>query len=181
LPQHYCRQGIIAGLALAVKYYVILIALALAACAQPGYMYDTGSFVQHPRPEFCSSHGQVLDPTTLQCVTPPPPPPPTQAQIEQSQKGDATRRERDACVNVAGRKFQLKAEGAVASYEIWRAELKQCDDLWVSRRIAQQMMSGDCSLKLDWMLRYRMLVYVAEQKEMAEDRYAEICGKARRN
>jgi hypothetical protein len=33
-------------------------------------MYDTGSFVQHPRPEFCASRGQVLDPNTLDCVTP---------------------------------------------------------------------------------------------------------------
>jgi hypothetical protein len=167
-----------------VKYYVILVALALGACAQPGYMYDTGSFVQHPKPELCLSRGQMLDPITLQCVTPPPPPPPTQAQVEQSQRANAVKRERDACVGVANRKFQLKAEGAVASYAIWRAELKQCDDLMMSRLVAQQIKGvglADCSLKLDWMLRYRMMVYAAEQKEMAEDRYAEICGKARRD
>jgi hypothetical protein len=32
------------------------------------------------------------------------------------------------------------------------------------------------ALKLDWILRYHTMVYVPEQKEMAEDRYAEICG-----
>jgi hypothetical protein len=40
---------------------------------------------------------------------------------------------------------------------------------------------ANCSLKLDWMLRYRMMVPDFEQKEMAEDRYAEICGKVRRD
>jgi hypothetical protein len=53
-----------------MRTVVILVALAVSACAQPGYMYDTGSFVQHPRPEFCASRGQVLDPNTLDCVTP---------------------------------------------------------------------------------------------------------------
>jgi hypothetical protein len=37
-------------------------------------------------------------------------------------------------------------------------------------------MGADCSLKLDWKARYRMLLYDADQKEMAEDRCAEICG-----
>jgi hypothetical protein len=47
-----------------------------------------------------------------------------------------------------------------------------------SRLVAQQLrsMGGDCSLKLDWMLRYRMMVFDPDQKDMAEDRYAEICG-----
>jgi hypothetical protein len=51
-----------------MRHGVILVALAAGACAQPGYMYDTGSFVQHPRPGFCSSRGQAFDPNTLDCV-----------------------------------------------------------------------------------------------------------------
>jgi hypothetical protein len=53
---------------------VILVALAASACAPPGYMYDTGSFVPHPRPEFCASRGQQYDYSTGQCVPPPSPP-----------------------------------------------------------------------------------------------------------
>jgi hypothetical protein len=100
-------------------------------------------------------------------------------QVAQAQQSDAITSERNACVAAANKKFQLKAEGAVASYAIWRAEQKQCNDLMLSRLTAQKMkgMGGDCSLKLDWMLRYRMMVYDPDQKAMAEDRYAEICGK----
>jgi hypothetical protein len=160
-----------------VRRFVILVALAAGACAQPGYMYDTGSFIQHPRPELCASRGQVLDPNTLDCVTPPPPPPPTPMQVAQQQASDAIKRERDACVSAATTKFHRMAEGAVASPAIWRAELKQCDDLMISRLTAQQLktMGGNCSLKLDWMMRYQMMVYDPDQKAMAEDRYAEIC------
>jgi hypothetical protein len=51
----------------------------------------------------------------------------------------------------------------------------------VSRYVAQHLVGADCSLKLDWLLRYRMQVYGNfEMNEMAEDRYAEICAKARR-
>ncbi|MCK9908287.1 hypothetical protein MXD81_04050 [Microbacteriaceae bacterium K1510] len=66
----------------------------------------------------------------------------------------------------------------MASYAIWRAQLKRCEDLMISRLTAQQLRntSADCSLKLDWLLRYRMMVYDLDQKAMAEDRYAEICG-----
>jgi len=158
---------------------VILVALAVGACAQPGYMYDTGSFVQHPRPEFCTSRGQVLDPNSLDCVTPPPSPPPTPMQVAQAQQSNAITSERNACVTAANAKFHRMAEGTVATPVIWRAELKQCEDLMVSRLASQQLraMGGNCSLKLDWMLRYRMMVYDPDQKEMAEDRYAEICGR----
>ena len=100
-------------------------------------------------------------------------------QVAQAQQSNAVANERNACVAAANKKFQLKAEGAVASYAIWQAELKQCNDLMMSRLAAQHlrgMGAADCSLKLDWMLRYRMMVMSPEQKEMAEDRYAEICG-----
>jgi hypothetical protein len=160
-----------------VRAIAALLALTLSACALPGYMYDTGSFVQHPRLEFCASRGQVLDPNTLDCVTPPPPPPPTAMQVAQAQQSNAVTSERNACVAAANAKFQLKAEGVVASHAIWHAELKQCNDLMMSRLVAQKLksMGADCSFKLDWMLRYRMMVYDPDQKEMAEDRYAEIC------
>ena len=70
------------------------------------------------------------------------------------------------------------ADGPIASPAIWRAELKQCDDLMVSRLVAQQLRTtGNCSLKLDWMMRYQMMVFDPDEKSMAEDRYAEICGE----
>jgi hypothetical protein len=157
---------------------VILVALAVSACAQPGYMYDTGSLEQHPRPEYCASLCQVLDPNTMDCVTPPPPPPPTPMQVAQQQQSNAITSERNACVAAATAKFKRMADGAVASEAIWHAELKQCEDLMVSRLTAQQMkgMGANCSLKLDWMLRYRNLVDDPDQKDMAENRYAETCG-----
>ncbi len=99
-------------------------------------------------------------------------------QVAQAQQSDAITRERNACVAAATAKFHRMADGAVASPVIWRAELKQCEDLMLSRLTAQRMksMGADCSLKLDWMLRYRMMVYDPDQKAMAEDRYAESCG-----
>jgi hypothetical protein len=94
-----------------------------------------------------------------------------------AQSATAVERERNACIAAASKKYERKAEGAVASYAIWRAELQQCDDLMLSRLTAQQMRGADCSLKLDWMLRYQMRVTSPGQKGMAEDRYAEICGR----
>lgn len=160
-----------------MRHAVILVALALGACTQPGYTYDVGSLTPHPTIGTCASHGQVLDPNTRDCATPPPPPPPTPMQVAQAQQSNAVTSERNSCVAAANAKFQLKAEGVVASHAIWQAELKQCNDLMMSRLVAQKLnsMGGDCSLKLDWMLRYRMMVYDVDQKEMAEDRYAEIC------
>jgi hypothetical protein len=98
-------------------------------------------------------------------------------QVAQQQQSDTIRRERDVCVSVATDKFHRMADGAVASPVIWRAELKQCEDLMLSRLTAQTLkgMGADCSLKLDWMLRYQMMVYDPDQKAMAEDRYVEIC------
>lgn len=116
---------------------MILVASALGACAQSGYAYDAGSFVAHPTPAVCASRGQVLDANTLDCVTPPPPPPPTSMQVAQAQQSDAITRERNACVAAATAKFHRMADGPVASPEIWRAELKQCEDLMLSRLTAQ--------------------------------------------
>jgi hypothetical protein len=158
-----------------MKYYVILVALALGACAQPVYLlYDLG--IQRPNQEICWSQGhQILDVATLQCVTPPPTPPPTPEQA-------AASREHSECISAASLKYKSKADGVVASYAIFQSEVKQCGDLMASRFVARQQMKGaDCSLKLDWILRYRMMVYGFEQKAMAEDRYAEICGKVRRD
>jgi hypothetical protein len=154
---------------------VILAALAASACAPAGHVYETGNFVRpHPTQALCASRGQVLDMTIEDCVTPPPP---TPMQVAQAQQSDAIKRERDACVSAATTKFHGMADGPIASTEIWRARLKQCDDLMVSRLTAQQLksMGADCSLKLDWVLRYRMMVMSLGQKAMAEDRYAEIC------
>lgn len=160
-----------------VRRLVLLIALSVSACAPAGYMYDTGSFVAHPTPALCASRGQVLDSTTLDCVTPPLPPPPSPMQIAQQHASDTIKRQRDACVSIATAQFHRMADGPVASPAIWRAELKQCDDLMISRLTAQQLqiMGGTCSLKLDWMMRYQMMVYDPEQKAMAEDRYVAIC------
>jgi hypothetical protein len=98
-------------------------------------------------------------------------------QVAQAQQSNAITSERNACVAAANAKFQLKAEGVVASHAIWQAEQKQCNDLMMSRLIAQHLkgMGADCSLKLDWKLRYQMMVYDIDQKAMAEDRYMEIC------
>jgi hypothetical protein len=91
------------------------------------------------------------------------------------------RSELNACVRAAMAKWQRGANGPIADQAIGNAELKQCEDLAISRFSAQQLKgwgagAADCSLKLDWMLRYRMMVHNFEQKEMAEDRYTEICG-----
>lgn len=161
-----------------VRHAVILVALAASACAPPGYVYDTGNFIHpHPTPALCASRGQMLDAATEACVMPPPPPPLTPVQVTQLQASDAIKRQRDACVSAATAKFHRMADGPVASPAIWRAELKQCDDLMVSRLVAQQLktMGGDCSLRLDWMMRYQMMVFDPDQKTMADDRYAEIC------
>jgi len=168
-----------------VKNFVILAALAASACAPAGYVYETGNFIRpHPTPELCASRGQVLDMAVEDCVTPAPravaqvqPPAPTPVQVEQPQGSNAAMRERNECVAAAIKKYERKAEGAVASYAIMRAELQQCDDLALSRLAAQQMRGADCSLKLDWMLRYQMRVTSPGQKAMAGDRYAEICGR----
>jgi hypothetical protein len=98
-------------------------------------------------------------------------------QVAQAQQSNPVTSERNACVDTANKKFQLKAEGVIASHAIWQAELKQCNDLMMSRLVAQHLkgMGADCSLKLDWMLRYQMMVYDPDQKAMAEDRYAESC------
>lgn len=92
----------------------------------------------------------------------------------QQQQSDAITRERNACVTAATAKFKLQTEGQVASYATWRAELKQCEDLMLSRLAARQL-HANCALKWDWVLRYQMMLYDADQKAMAEDRYAEIC------
>jgi len=73
-----------------LRHFAILIALALSACAPPGYMYDVGNFTHpHPTPALCASRGQVLDMSVEDCVTPSPPPLPTPFQIEQSRKAQA--------------------------------------------------------------------------------------------
>ena len=53
---------------------MILVALAAGACARPGYMYDTGSFVPHPTPGYCQSLGQMYDVAAQQCTPLAPPP-----------------------------------------------------------------------------------------------------------
>lgn len=53
-----------------VRHVVILVAMALGAGAQPGYMYDVGNFTHpHPTPALCASRGQVLDMSIEDCVT----------------------------------------------------------------------------------------------------------------
>jgi len=105
---------------------VILVALAASACAQPGYMYDTGSFVQHPRPEFCASRGQVLDPTTLQCVTPAQPPSaPAFAPVAFSNQGETyeqdkiwnDRIEHGACTRLRDRRTDSPADVAECNHD----------------------------------------------------------------
>jgi hypothetical protein len=61
-----------------MRYFSILAALTLTACALPG-VPGTGSFMtaMHPTQEFCASRGMTLDATTKQCVTPPHPAPPS--------------------------------------------------------------------------------------------------------
>jgi hypothetical protein len=154
-------------------------ALLLNGCAPSGYVYEVGNFVRpHPTQQTCASRGQVLDMSAEDCVTPPAPPPPNPAQVAQKHQSDAITRRRNECVETTSSKYRLQADGPVASYAIWRAELKQCEDAMLSRLAAQRMkaMGADCLAKLDWMLRYRMMVYDPDQKAMAEDRYAETCG-----
>jgi hypothetical protein len=165
-----------------MKRFAILIALTLSACAPSGYMYEVGNFVRpHPTQALCASRGQILDMKIEDCITPAPLPPPTPEQAVQAQRANAVTSERNACVSTASAKFERGAEGKVASYEVWRAELKGCEDLMVSRLTAQKLkeLGGDCSLKLDWMLRYQSMVYDADQKAMAERRYVENCSVRR--
>jgi hypothetical protein len=66
------------------------------------------------------------------------------------------------------------ASSRKGSYAIGRAELKRCEDLMMSRLAAQHVKAfANCSLKLDWILRYRTMA--PNQGNMAEDRYAEYC------
>jgi hypothetical protein len=96
----------------------------------------------------------------------------------QARQSDAITREYSACFNSADKKYRLQADGPIASAAIWHAELKRCQDVMSSRFIAQFLKEhgGNCSLKLDWMLRYQMMGFNPDQKAMAQDRYAEICG-----
>jgi hypothetical protein len=49
-------------------------ALALSACAPPGYVYDPGDILHpHPSEELCASRNLQLDPNTHQCAMPTPP------------------------------------------------------------------------------------------------------------
>ena len=161
---------------------VAVIALASAACAPSGYMYEVGNFTRpHPTQALCASRGQVLDMTIEDCVTPPPPPPPSPMQVAQAQQSNVITSERNTCVSVATAKFKRGENGQVGSYAIWRTELKECEDRMLSRLTAQKLksMGGDCSLKLDWMLRYQMMLYDPVQKAMAEQRYEEYCSPVR--
>jgi hypothetical protein len=161
---------------------MIFIALTVGACAPPGYVYEAGNFVRpHPTQALCASRGQVLDLKIEDCVTPPPPPLPAPEQAAHTQRANVITSERNACVSNASAKFQRREVGQVAGYEIWRAELKACEDLMISRLTAQKLnqLGGDCSVKLDWMLRYKSMVYDVDQQAMADQRYAESCSGRR--
>lgn len=161
----------------------ILVAMTVSACAPPGYVYEVGNFVRpHPTLELCASRGQVLDMGAGNCVTPTPAPPPTPMQVAERQESDAIKRQRDVCVGSATTKFRRQADGPIASHAIWRSELKQCEDLVISRLTAQRLKSmgvADCAKRMDWILRYRSVVYDPDQQAMAEDRYTETCGVKR--
>jgi hypothetical protein len=151
-----------------VNRLAIVIAFAMSACAPAGYMYDVGNLTHpHPTPSLCASRGQVLDSTTLECMTPPPPPLPTTAQLAQAQQSNAITSERNACESAATAKFKRGEQGRLGGYAIWRAGMNQCDDLMLSQLAAR---------KLDWTLRYRAMLYDLDQQAMAEDRYNEMCG-----
>jgi hypothetical protein len=110
--------GISEGCSSVVRHAVILVALTAGACAQPGYMYDTGSFVQHPRPEFCASRGQMLDPNTLECVTPAAMQPAPLAAVSFSNEGETyaqdkiwnDRIEHGACTRLRDRRTDSPAD-----------------------------------------------------------------------
>lgn len=101
-----------------MRHSVILVALMASACAQPGYMYDTGSFIQHPRPEFCASRGQVLDPNTLDCLTPAAPQPAPVVAAAFSNEGEtyaqdkiwSDRIEHGACTRLRDRRTDSPAD-----------------------------------------------------------------------
>jgi TPR repeat protein len=84
-------------------------------------------------------------------------------------------RQRDACLNAARVKLNRGADGLVASPAIFEKEQRRCMELYTSRLMAGSMKGtyADCSLKLDWILRYRMMA--PGTAFMAEDRYAEYC------
>jgi len=161
---------------------VAVAALSACGCAPAGHVYEAGNFVRpHPTQELCASRGQVLDMKIEDCVTPPPPQPPTPAQAAQAQRANAVTSERDACIKTAGEKFRRGAEGQTAGYQIWLAENQACEDVMLSRLTALKLneLGGNCSLKLDWMARYRQMVTTINQQAMAEQRYAENCSGRR--
>ena len=52
-------------------------ALALSACAPPGYVFEPGDLLHpHPSEAMCASNNLQLDPNTHQCVMPTSPVPP---------------------------------------------------------------------------------------------------------
>jgi hypothetical protein len=60
-----------------LRYLWVATALALCACAPPGYVYDDGDLLHpHPSAEFCTSKGLVLDVDAKQCILAAPPLPP---------------------------------------------------------------------------------------------------------
>ena len=104
-------------------------------------------------------------------------PPPSSKSSTVAQGTSDLTNERSACIAAADAKYQRREEGVYGSAAIWQAERKLCSDLMMSRLIARSalMKDANCSLKLDWILRYQMIASSFDQKAMAEDRYAEIC------
>jgi hypothetical protein len=60
-----------------LRHLWVATALAMCACAPPGYVYNDGDLLHpHPSVDLCASKGLVLDPGAKECVLAAPPLPP---------------------------------------------------------------------------------------------------------
>jgi hypothetical protein len=68
-----------------LRYLWVATALALCACAPPGYVYDNGDLLHpHPSADLCASRGLVLDADAEECVVAAPPLPPVKPRMTAS-------------------------------------------------------------------------------------------------
>jgi hypothetical protein len=68
-----------------LRYLWVATALALCACAPPGYVYDNGDLLHpHPSADLCASRGLVLDAGAEECVVAAPPLPPVKPRLTAS-------------------------------------------------------------------------------------------------
>jgi hypothetical protein len=99
-----------------VRNFATLVALALSACAPPGYAYDVGNFTRpHPTAALCASRGQQYDADAQECFLSQPSSPaaaPMQRMAETYEQGKAWNEQikHGVCDRLSDRRTDLPAD-----------------------------------------------------------------------